>query len=65
MGTIEIEYRGMYWKFERPDDYTECLIAFLDTEDKYMPDNEKPWRDPESLYCDKDFLKELTGKEPL
>ncbi len=24
----------------------------------------KPWKDPESLFCDSEFLKKLIGKEP-
>ena len=30
-----------------------------DHEDIYM----KPWKDPESLFCDGEFLEELTGKK--
>lgn len=25
----------------------------------------KPWEDPESLFCDTEFLRKITGKEPL
>ena len=28
-----------------------------------IPDNEKPWHDPESLFCDGAFLEKLTGKK--
>ena len=24
----------------------------------------KPWKDPESLFCDTEFLRKITGKEP-
>lgn len=37
--------------------------SLFDTDD--IPDEEKPWHDPESLFCDGEFLKNITGKEPL
>jgi hypothetical protein len=24
----------------------------------------KPWKDPESLFCDTEFLRKIVGKEP-
>lgn len=31
---------------------------------EYVPDDDdKPWRDPESLFCDTEFLRELIGKD--
>jgi hypothetical protein len=31
----------------------------------YTPERLKPWKDPESLFCDTKFLKRIIGKEPL
>ncbi len=42
----------------------ECKSIFKSPRVKKHRVPLKPWKDPESLFCDTDFLKKIIGKEP-
>jgi len=49
------EWLVAYWCYKQRKEYT------IESKIKLHP--LKPWHDPESLYCDKEFLEELLSKE--
>lgn len=46
------------------DEHFQRVGVIEDTLIKRRPHHLKPWKDPDSLFCDTKFLEKLLGKEP-